>query len=127
MRQIQPYKFDLSRLSTAMWEGRPAYVVGATAPTDSTSPQFWIDRERLIIVRMIVPLGPQLADIRLDDNVPVGGGWLATKVGIMVGGEMRQQEQYSQWRANADLPRDFFVAEKWNAVPHWAGGALQRH
>ena len=127
VRQIQPYKFELSRLSTATWEGRPAYVVGATAAGDSTSPQFWIDRERLIIVRMIVPLGPQLADIRLDDNVPVGGGWLATKVGIMVGGEMRQQEQYSQWRANADLPRDFFVAEKWSAVPHWAGGALQRH
>ena len=48
------------------------------------------------------------------------GGWLATRVGIMVGCEMRQQEQYSDWRANVDLPRDFFVPQKWTEVPHWA-------
>ena len=123
VRQIQAYKFDLSRITTANWQGRPVYVVGGTAG-DTTKPQFWVDRERLILLRMIVPLNPaapaELADIRLDDYVRVGGGWLATRVGIMVGGEMRQQEQYSDWRANVDLPRDFFVPQKWSEVPHWA-------
>jgi len=123
VRQIQPYKFDLSRITTANWQGRPVYVVGGVAG-DTTKPQFWVDRDRLILLRMIVPLSPaapaELADIRLDDYVRVGGGWLATRVGIMVGGEMRQQEQYSDWRANVDLPRDFFVPQKWTEVPHWA-------
>ena len=123
VRQIQAYKFDLSRITTANWQGRSVYVVGGTAG-DTTKPQFWVDRDRLILLRMIVPLNPaapaELADIRLDDYVRVGGGWLATRVGIMVGGEMRQQEQYSDWRANVDLPRDFFVPQKWTEVPHWA-------
>ena len=123
VRQIQAYKFDLSRITTANWQGRPVYVVGGTAG-DTTKPRFWVDRDRLILLRMLVPLNPaapaELADIRLDDYVRVGGGWLATRVGIMVGGEMRQQEQYSDWRANVDLPRDFFVPQKWTEVPHWA-------
>jgi len=35
------------------------------------------------------------------------------------GGQTVQKEEYSDWRGNVDLPRDFFVAEKWSAVPHW--------
>ena len=75
VRQIQPYKFDLSRITTANWQGRPVYVVGGVAG-DTTKPQFWVDRDRLILLRMIVPLNPaapaELADIRLDDYVRVG-------------------------------------------------------
>ena len=123
LRQIQPYKFDLSKLYTTTWEGRPTYVAGSEAASDTTSPQFWIDQERLIVVRMIVPLNPanvtDVADIRLEDYKPVAGGWLAVLVEIMHGGQVIQKEQYSDWRGNVALPADFFVAEKWSDVPHW--------
>jgi hypothetical protein len=123
IRQLQPYKIDVSRIREGTSKGRATYIVGSQGPGDTTSPQFWIDRERLIVVRMIVPLSPaspaEVADIWLDDYVPVGGGWLATRVDINLGGDRRQVEQYSSWRANVDLPRDFFVAEKWSEVPHW--------
>ncbi|HYX81226.1 MAG TPA: hypothetical protein VE714_02460 [Gemmatimonadales bacterium] len=123
LRQILPYHFDLSKLYTTIWQGRPTYVAGAASATDTTSPQFWIDRARLIIVRMLVPLNPatptDLADIRLQDYKPVAGGWLAVRVEIMHGGQVIQKEEYSDWRGNVDLPSDLFVAEKWGAVPHW--------
>ena len=123
LRQIQPYKFDLSKLYTTTWEGRPTYVAGSQAASDTTSPQFWIDQERLIVVRMIVPLNPanvtDVADIRLEDYKPVAGGWLAVLVEIMHGGQVIQKEQYSDWRGNVALPADFFVAEKWSDVAHW--------
>ena len=123
LRQIEPYKFDLSKLYTTTWEGRPTYVAGSRAASDTTSPQFWIDQERLIVVRMIVPLNPanvtDVADIRLEDYKPVSGGWLAVLVEIMHAGQVIQKEQYSDWRGNVALPADFFVAEKWSDVPHW--------
>ena len=124
LRQIQPYKFDLTKLYTTTWQGRPAYVAGAASAADTTSPQFWIDRERLVVVRMLLHLNPTdstaVADIRLDDYRPVAGGWLAVKVAIMEGGEARQTEVYSDWRGNVDLPNELFLPEKWSDAPHWA-------
>ena len=123
LRQISTYKFDLSKLYTTTWGGRATYVAGAASAADTTSPQFWIDRERLIIVRMLVPLNPanaaDLADIRLEDYKPVAGGWLAVRVEIKHGGQVIQKEEYTDWRGDVDLPADFFVAEKWSDVPHW--------
>lgn len=123
LRQIQPYKFDLTRLYSTTWAGRPVYVVGAAAAGDTAAPQFWIDQDRLIIVRMLLHLNPtapdEVVDIRLQDYRPVAGGWLAVKVAMIENGETRQAEDYSDWRGNVDLPSEFFVAEQWAAVPHW--------
>jgi hypothetical protein len=123
LRQIAPYKFDLSKIRTATWEGRPTYVVGSQSPSDTTSAQFWVDQERLVVVRMILglnPASPDVTDIRLEDYRPVAGGWLAVRVDIMHNGEVIQRENNSDWKGNVDLPADFFVAEKWSEVPHWA-------
>jgi hypothetical protein len=123
LRQLAPYKFDLSRIRADTWQGHPVYVVGATSADDLTSPQFWIDRDRLIAVRFLVKLSPapdaRPNDIRLESYVPVSRGWLATHVAIMEGTEVRQAEDYSDWRGDVALPSDFFVAEKWSDVPHW--------
>jgi hypothetical protein len=126
IRQLAPYKFDLTRIRPDTWQGLPVFVVGATSPGDLESPQFWIDRDRLIAVRFLVKLSPapdaKPNDIRLEGYVPVGGGWLATHVAIMEGGVVRQAEDYSDWKGDVALPGDLFVAEKWNDVPHWFRG-----
>lgn len=123
LRQIQPYKFDLTKLYTTTWEGRSTYVAGAASSADTISPQFWIDKDRLIIVRMLLHFNPSapndVTDIRLEDYRAVAGGWLAVNVAMLEGGEVRQKEDYSDWKGNVDLPADFFVAEKWSEVPHW--------
>jgi hypothetical protein len=126
LRQIAPYRFDLTRIRADTWQGQPVYVVGAASPQDLDSPQFWIERDRLQPVRILVKLSPapdaKPNDIRLESYVPLGGGWLATRVLIMEGGVVRQAEDYSDWKGNVPLPNDLFVAEKWNAVPHWFRG-----
>lgn len=123
LKQISPYKFDLTRLHADTFDSRPVWVAGSSSTSDTTSPQFWVDQERLVVVRMLVPLNPaapnEVADILLKDYRPVAGGWLAVRVDILQGGKLIQKEEYSDWRGNVDLPADFFVAEKWTAVPHW--------
>ncbi len=124
--QIAPYHFDLGRVRLGRWEGRSTLVVGARDSADLISPQFWVDRERLVVTRMLVPLRPaQLGaaaapqDIRLEGLVPVGGSWLATRVRMLDQGQPLQTEEYSDWRAGVPLAPELFVAQSWSAVPHW--------
>lgn len=127
MAQLAPLGFDMSQVRSDRWKGRPVYVVGAKGAADSSSAQFWVDSERLILLRMI--LAPEgngggaarsaPMDIHLDDYVETGGGWLATKVAMYVGGVARQTEDYSDWRTGVELDPNFFVVEKWGTVPHW--------
>ena len=122
--QLAPYKVNLASVHARDWEGQRTFVVGAASPADSTSPQFWVDADRLIVTRFLLPLFPtpdnHVQDARLENNVQVGGGWLATRVRMLDRGTPVQTEEYSDWRANVPLADTFFQAEHWSEGPHWA-------
>jgi hypothetical protein len=123
VRQLAPYKINLNSAYVRDWEGQRTFVIGATSPADSTSPQIWVDAGRLIVTRFIMPLFPsperRSQDVRLENNVEVGGGWLATKIRMLDKGVPVQTEEYSDWRTDVALPASFFQAEKWTQDPHW--------
>jgi hypothetical protein len=123
LKQIALYKVDLNRIRVQDWEGRPTYVVGSRSASDTTSPQFWVDRERLIVTRFLMPLFPspdnRSQDVRLENNVRVGGGWLATRVRMLDKGAPIQTEEYSDWRSDVVIPETFFQAEHWMEGTHW--------
>ena len=123
VKQLAPYKIDLSRIRLQDWEGKPTYVVGATSPSDTTSPQFWVEKDRLIVTRFMVPLVPspegRLQDVRLENNVPAGGGWLATRIRMLDKGVPMQTEEYSDWRVDVPLGESLFQAERWSEGTHW--------
>lgn len=122
--QLAPLKVNLNALYTRDWEGAPTYVIGAASPADTASPQVWVDADRLIVTRFIMPLFPtpdsHNQDVRLEHNVPVGGGWLATRIVMLDKGVPLQTEDYSDWRPNVPLPATFLQAETWTRDPHWA-------
>jgi hypothetical protein len=108
--QLTAEGFDLSRVHEASWRGRPAYVVGALAG-DTTSKQFWIDRERDVFLRMLEPpatAGGAIADAWFADYRPLAGGWIAAEVGVTVKGVLQFHEVYSNIKANVDLPDAWF-------------------
>jgi hypothetical protein len=123
LKQLAPYKIDLSRVRLQDWEGKPTYVVGASSPSDTTSPQFWVEKDRLIVTRFLLPLIPspenRAQDVRLENNVPLGGGWLATRIRMLDKGAPMQTEEYSDWRADVELPESFFQVEHWVEGTHW--------
>src|SRR5829696_141099 len=123
VKQLAPYKIDLSRIRVQDWDGKPTYVVGATSPSDTTSPQFWVEKDRLIVTRFMVPLVPspegRLQDVRLENNVPAGGGWLATRIRMLDKGAPMQTEEYFDWHVDVPLAESLFQAERWSEGPHW--------
>lgn len=115
---------DMSQVRNGEWHGRRAWVVGTTSAADTTSPQFWIDVERNVVVRMIIIPAPNAGpmDIHLDGYVPLANGWLATKVAMSANGKPVQTEEYSEWKANVELPSSLFDPTAWTTTPHWAKG-----
>ena len=103
------------------WEGRPVFVVGG-APGDLHSPQYWVDRERLVLVRLLQPFAGDTArttDFRFADYRPVGGGWVAERVENYTGGARTLLEEYDGVRADVPLDPLLFDARRWTTARHW--------
>ncbi|HEY7395841.1 MAG TPA: hypothetical protein VH559_13395 [Gemmatimonadaceae bacterium] len=110
--------FDLTDFHETTWEGKPVYVVGALEG-DTVSKQFWIERDRLLVVRMIGRSPQGRSDVRLNDYRRVGNAWVAREVEQYVNGKRRVHEQYSDVAINAKLSPALFDPKKWSSAPHW--------
>ena len=122
LRQLAPSRFDYARVRADSWEGRPVFVVGARDAADTLSPQFWVDAERLVLLRLIETMPrdtTQRLEVRMSRYEPLAGGWIAPYVDIFVGGRLVQKEEYSDIRGNVDLSPDLFEPSKWTTAPHW--------
>ena len=111
--------FDVSRIHETTWHERPVYVVGA-ARGDTVSKQFWIDRERLVFVRLLERTPQGRGDVRFEDYVRSGGGWVAERVEQFTNGKRRVLEQYSDVRTDVPLTDALFDARQWSTAAHWA-------
>ncbi|NUO65449.1 MAG: hypothetical protein HOQ30_15380 [Gemmatimonadaceae bacterium] len=110
LANLARWKFDMSRVRADTAGGRAVWVVGAASASDTTSPQFWVDAERLVATRMILPAEGNLPalDVSLGGYERAGDGWIATDVDMRAGGRSVQREQYADVRANVDLPPSMF-------------------
>jgi hypothetical protein len=118
--KLRKLKFDLSKLYQTNWRGRPTYVVGATQG-DTTSPQFWIDAERLYFVRSFEPSRKNPAvinEIRFENYIPLAGGWLEMEVLFLANGQQKGKEEYSRPKANVKLDPAIFDPSGWKR-PGW--------
>jgi len=110
--------FDLSVIHEGTWQGKPVYVVGA-ARGDTLSRQFWVDRDRLLFVRLIERGRQGRSDVRFNQYVETGGGWIAVEVVQLVNGRRRLLEEYSDVRTNVPLSDALFEPRQWGTAPHW--------
>lgn len=113
---------DLSKIARSSWNGRPVYVVGASAG-DSSSKQFWVDADRLLFLRLVesvpTPSGPQRQEYRFERYVPHGGGWVAEEVVGLRNGKQNFHEVYSNVRVGVPLDDATFDPAQWTTFPPW--------
>jgi hypothetical protein len=104
------------------WQGRPMWVVGGRGATDLHSHQYWIDRERLVFVRLLQPFPgdtSQTFDVRFNKYRPLAGGWIAPEVEAFVGPRRILFEEYEDVRADVELDPALFDPRKWTTAKHW--------
>ena len=113
--------YDLSKLREDMWEGHPAYVVGATDKSDLKSRQFWVAKDTLLFLREIEPAQQDAAkveDIRFTEYRPLDGAWIAAAVEVYSESKKVFSEDYSDIQANVKLSPAVFDPQQF-AATHW--------
>jgi hypothetical protein len=116
--RLERLGFDLATVHEDTWQGRTVYVVGARAG-DQHRRQFWVDKERLVFVRVLEPGQrdtTRTSDIRFNDYRPSGAAWISAEVEFLVDGKQRWLEQYSDIRTGTALPDSLFDPHRW--APH---------
>lgn len=117
--------YDLGKIRADTWDGRRVWVVGAVAG-DTTSNQFWIDAERLYMVRMIEhqqgPNGSATLDSRVTNHQRFGNVWVETEMVFLENGQERQREVYNNIQLNPSLDPAIFDPARYSR-PSWIPSA----
>jgi hypothetical protein len=103
--EVKSEGFDLSKIHEDTWQGEPVYVVGADKG-DFKTRQFWIEKKRLLFVRLIEPdqRDPSVtADTRFADYRKLPVGWVAARVELYHEGKEVFREEYSDIQTNPKL------------------------
>jgi len=112
--------YDLRKVHEEMWEGKPVYVVGAEKG-DLKSKQFWVEKKRLLFVRLFEPTQAdpeKFQDVRFEDYREMAGGWVAARVEVYANDRKVFSEEYSDIHGNVKLDPGTFDPKQFNST-HW--------
>jgi len=116
LRELQTLGIDLTKFREADWEGRRAYVVGADAG-DSTSSQFWVSADSLLVLRIVESqkAGARVVatDYRFTKYADVGGFPVPMEILMLRDGRPVFKEEYADVRVNVDVPEVLFDPAQW--------------
>ena len=115
--QLNELGYDLTKMHINNWNGKEAYVVGAEKG-DTISKQFWIEKERLIFVRMLSIENGQYKEIIFDDYTKFNDSWIEQTVIFKLNGKIFMKEEYFNIRESVTInPNDInpnnFTNLKW--------------
>ncbi len=119
-RIVKSEGYDLSKIHEDVWDGKPAYVVGAEKG-DLQSKQFWVEKDSLLFVRVIEPSradSTKMDDIRFADYRRMAGAWIAARVEVHSGEKLVFSEDYSEIEPGAKLNAETFDPKQFGAT-HW--------
>ena len=120
LRRVDSLGIDTTAFRRAEWQGRSAYVVGAAAG-DTTSSQFWVNADSLLVVRVIETrtAGPRTlsTDYHFNRYTDVGGYPVAMEVVMHRDGRPVFREEYADVKVNVDVPEALFDTSRWASGP----------
>lgn len=116
VRRLARLGIDTAIVRRGTWEGRPVHVVGAAAG-DSTSSQFWVDAERLLLVRLVhAQRAPSGRTVATDYHVTyqdVAGLPVPREIVFHREGRAYFRERYLDVRPNAAVADSLFLPAYW--------------
>jgi hypothetical protein len=116
VRRLREVGFDLGKAYPTDWEGRPVTVIGTTAP-DSLANQFWVDRERGVVVRVLHAPSGRPADFRLSKFARMATGWMESRIEFYRLGRLVLREEYRDIRMDVVLGDSVF--QPGTPAPGW--------
>ncbi|MBK7596856.1 MAG: hypothetical protein IPJ11_16970 [Gemmatimonadetes bacterium] len=118
--KLRSLGFDLAKTHETTWDGKAVIVVGALAG-DTTSSQFWLEKERLLLVRLIDPS----MDARFSGYNKHGSAWVEGRIEIWQKGKLTQLEEYTDVKTGVQHEPGLFDPAR-TTTPTWVGAGQER-
>lgn len=120
VRRLRAAGINLDYIREDSWQGRPVWVVG-TLSGELDVPQFWIDRNELLLVRLIDRSGPNggLVETRLTQYQRVGASWVPRVIEVRDGPRLLERQELHQITGDQPLDSLLFDPYRWTAGRHW--------
>jgi GWxTD domain-containing protein len=118
--QLKHEGIDVTKFHEEMWNGEPVYVVGADKG-DLKSKQFWVEKKRLLFVRLLQPYQRDLSkttDTRFVDYREAGKGMIAARVEVYREEKVVFTEDYTEIKIDVKLDAGTFDPKQFNTT-HW--------
>ena len=120
MRSLDSLHVDTQIIRSDTWQGEPVYVIGAKAG-DTTSNQFWVDKDNLRLVRFIqratAGTRTMVSDTRVQNYKEIEGFDIPTEFLVLRNGRPFWREEYADVRINDEFPEGTFDLARWNDIP----------
>lgn len=110
LQQLGRAGFDLTKFHVDSLDGVPVYVIGAERG-DSLSKQVAIEADRLLFMRLVDPIPNQpgkTQHVWFRQYQPLGQGWIAPEVEVLVDGRRVFHETYADIRIGQPLDEALF-------------------
>ena len=118
MAALVALRIDTTRLHRTTWQGRDAYVVGAAAG-DTTTTQFWVDAERMLLVRLVQKNTTSAGRTVVSENhftyQDIEGVAVPKVITFLRDGRTYWREEYVEARLNVPLDSALFDPALWAA------------
>ena len=120
LAQLKQEGFDVTKFHEDVWKGEAVYVVGADKG-DVKSKQLWIERKRLLFMRLIEPDShdaKNVNDIRFEDYRQLQKAWISARVEVYSNEKLVFTEDYSDIQGDVKLPEAIFDPKEFRTA-HW--------
>ncbi len=117
---MNSFGYDLSKGHETTWKGKPVYVIGATKGEEKVN-QLWIEKDRLVLLRMLRYEDGRKEEATFEDHVRTGKGWTETKIAFYFDDKLFQLEYYNDVQANVPITDGHFDPARFGKVNHWQG------
>ena len=120
LEQLKQEGVDVTKFHEELWNGEPVYVVGADKG-DLKSKQFWVEKKRLLFVRLLQPYQRDMSkttDTRFVDYREGGKGMIAARVEVYRDEKIVFTEEYTDIKIDVKLDPGTFDPKQFNTT-HW--------
>ncbi len=105
---LRSLKVDTQVDTLTRFHSRVAVVLGAKS-WEQDRPQFWLDKDRFVPLRLMLLEGKSLVDIHwIDWGTKTGGDWFPSVIEIHKDGEVVERCQVKEVKSGVSMPADLF-------------------
>jgi len=93
VEQLKELGYDLNKMHSNTWNGKEVFVVGANKG-DTLSTQFWIEKERLLLLRTLTMENGIYKEVIFDDYTKFNDSWIEQTVIFKYDTKIVMKEEY---------------------------------